>query len=180
MRAFVAVEVAGPGVADSLARFQERFAGKARATDPHNLHFTLIFLGEITERQAEQVGDFLESVSFEPFEVELVGAGAFPGSGTPRVIWIGTDPRGGAELAFLAETVRGGLASLGFRGDRPFAPHVTVLRVRGRIGGVSESLAEYRGTWFGTCIVHEIKFKRSVLTPSGPVYSDLRVVGARE
>ena len=177
MRAFVAVEVSDPGIRDAIAEFQDGFPVRAKAIGPDSLHFTLIFLGEISESQNRQVQDSLGTIAFEPFEIKLAGVGAFPNTRSPRIIWIGTDPIGGRRLTSLAGAVCDRLLPLNFRNDRPFVPHVTVFRVRNRVD-VSEDLAGYGDAGFGACIISKIKLKQSVLTPQGPRYSDLQVISA--
>jgi len=62
------------------------------------------------------------------FEVVLTGAGAFPSTIRPRVLWVGVG-RGAAELGGLAERLAATLADLGWEPEaRPFRPHLTVAR----------------------------------------------------
>jgi len=69
---------------------------------------------------------------------------------------------------------------LGFRNDKPFKPHATIFRVKNKIGNISNELKEYELHTFGIQKVYEIKFKKSVLTSDGPIYSDLQVVKAKQ
>lgn len=175
MRTFVAVDVTGTAL-KAVAEFQSGFT--ARPVSSQNLHFTLMFLGKVAKPQLPQVQDALRSVSFDAFEVELAGAGAFPNAHRPRVIWVGSSGSGGRKLASLAEDVRGRLSPLGFDAGGPFRPHVTVLRAGSETGDVGGHLNRYRDVVFGTCIVSTVRLKRSELTPNGPIYSDLCVVEA--
>ena len=118
----------------------------------------------------------LASIRFESFDLALEGAGAFPNVRSPRVIWIGTDPAGGQKLVSLAGTVRGVIPKSIQTEKRPLTPHVTALRVKGRIPGAKEILNRYERNRFGSYTVQEIKLKKSVLSPAGPTYSDILVV----
>lgn len=177
MRAFIGVEVSDPAVREAIATFQGEFPPQARRVAPDSLHFTLAFLGEITEEQCRQTKAALGAIPFEPFRVRLEGAGAFPRARRPRVVWVGADGESGRRLSALAETVRGvlppGVSPLG----RPFAPHVTILRVRGSPPDLSGILGGRGGFLFGSFEASAVRLKRSVLTPRGPVYSDMLVVG---
>ena len=179
MRAFVAVEVSDVGVVESISRFQSQAGVGARPVGPDSLHFTLQFLGEIPAGAAEKVRQALGGVEFSSFAVDFRGVGAFPRPGRARVIWIGTGRDGGRELVALAEKVGAALAPLGFSSDRPFRPHVTVLRMR-QAEDVGRRLEEYGSAEFGRQQVTGIKFKQSVLTPEGPAYSDLGEVVAAQ
>ena len=169
MRVFVAVDVIDGHARERLASFQRGMDGAGKAVEPHNLHFTLQFLGEISKGAADAAADALQSVKFGAFDVQLRGAGTF--GRPPRVVWAGTDPDGGRKLARLADAVGEALG-----GDRkPFKPHLTVLRVkRGRRVDVSG----YADRAWGTQRVNAIKLKRSVLARTGPTYTDIAEVAA--
>ena len=70
------------------------------------------------------------------------------------------------------------LKPLGFTSDKPFKPHLTVFRIKKKIGDITEELKEKKILDFGTQSVTGIKLKKSELTPSGPNYSDLLEVKA--
>ena len=93
----------------------------------------------------------------------------------PRVIWVGLD-QGGENLVQLAKIVEEKLAPLGFKSDKPFKPHATIFRIKNKTGDITDQLAKYSGVKFGNQRVSSIKFKQSVLTPSGPIYSDIGVI----
>ena len=91
-------------------------------------------------------------------------------------MWIGTDEVGGNQLINLAKKVEEKLLPLGFRSDKPFKPHVTIFRIKNRIGDISDELAKLNSSSLGNQKISEIKFKKSVLTSDGPIYSDLHIV----
>ena len=49
MRTFVAIEISNKEVLDAIEKFQSQINIKAKAVEPRNLHFTLQFLGEISD-----------------------------------------------------------------------------------------------------------------------------------
>ena len=68
---------------------------------------------------------------------------------------------------------------IGFDSLKKFKPHLTVFRVKKRIGDVSSIMKDFETTNFGAEIVSKIKLKKGVLSPKGPEYSDLLEVNAK-
>ena len=176
MRAFVAVEISNIEVIDSISKFQSEINIPAKPVEPQNLHFTLQFLGEISEEISEKIKAALNSIKFSSFEVNFSGIGAFPKLKFPRVIWVGTDETGGSALVDLAKKVENVLSPLGFIPDKSFKPHITIFRIKRKIGDISQKLTKFENHEFGSQEISNIKLKQSVLTPQGPVYSDLEEV----
>jgi len=109
------------------------------------------------------------------FNVRATGAGAFPDSKQPRVLWAGVSEETGALVALKAEIDRA-LAPLGFvPEDRSFHPHLTLGRVNRldarELTAVSGWLRELETTPFGSWQADCIYLMESVLTPLGARYS---------
>lgn len=179
MRTFVAVEICNEDLLSSIAKLQSDLAIKARPVSKQNMHFTLLFLGEIAEDVAEKVKKSLSTISFKPIQVSFTHLGAFPDPKYPRVIWIGVDEKGGTELVKLAAQVEQKLGPLGFKPDKPFKPHLTIFRIKERQDDLAEKITRHGKVNLGTDLISELKFKQSVLTSNGPIYSDLLVVRAQ-
>lgn len=179
MRTFVAVDINEPRLVSSLQTVQQELKINAKPVDVQNLHFTLMFLGEVSDVVSLQVLEQLRTVSFSPFELNFVGLGAFPKPKFARVIWVGLDEAGQKNLKKLAEIIQAKLAPLGFMPDKPFEAHATIFRIKNHIGDLTEKLAKFSTTKFGTQLVTQFKFKQSILTPAGPVYSDIGVIKSR-
>jgi len=180
MRTFVAVEITNQDILNSITNIQSELKIKAKPVSIKNIHFTMQFIGEVSDESSQKIQDELKSIEFEPFEVSIIGIGAFPKSGFPRVIWVGTDEKGGKKLSELALEISRKLSNLGFKNDKPFKPHVTIFRVKNKIENISNELKKYESYSFGIQKVVDIKFKKSVLTSDGPIYSDLQVVKAKQ
>lgn len=178
MRTFVAVEIINENILNSIKKIQTELRIDAKPVKVENIHFTLMFLGEISESVNEKIQTCLDLIKFESFEIKFEGVGAFPKPKLPRVIWIGTDRQSGEKLKELAKKVEEVLLPLGFKSDKPFKPHVTIFRIKNKVRDVSEELAKYQNKEFGSQNVKEIKLKKSILTPNGPNYSDLKVIEA--
>ena len=179
MRTFVAIEVSDQNVLNSISHVQSELSIKAKPVELHNMHFTVQFLGEISEEMTRKISDALNSLEFTPFLISFVGIGVFPKPSFPRVIWIGTND-GVNELEKLAEMIRTKLSQLGFRPDKKFKPHVTIFRVKNKIEGISDKLEKFSSYSFGKQMIYEIKLKKSELTPDGPIYTDLLVVKGKK
>ncbi len=135
MRLFVAV-VPPIEVVEDLSEFVEprrehpdediRWAG-----DDH-WHITLAFLGEVPDWKTDELGERLERAAKrqKPFELQLTGAGAFPGVADARVLYAGV--RDDSEsLKHLAMTTRAAANRAGVVVEgRKFTPHVTLARLR--------------------------------------------------
>ena len=135
MRAFVAVFPPAE-IQEALASAARGLpvVGKVRFTPPANVHLTLKFLGDVSEDDLGRVAEALEPVreKHEPFEASISGFGAFPSPRKARVLWAGIG-EGSDRLRTLAEDVEQFLEPLGFeRENRPYVPHLTLGRARGR------------------------------------------------
>ena len=180
MRTFVAIEVDDKSILQKIRSVQESTSFKASPIRIDQIHFTLQFLGEIDEELCEKVKDMLRTITFSQFDLSLKGIGGFPNLKNPRVIWIGVDKKGAEKLIELSKEIEMKLTPLGFEKDKKFKPHLTVLRVKHKVGDISLQMKEYEAIEFGTQVISKIKLKRSVLSPKGPEYSDLLVVNENE
>ena len=180
MRVFVAVEISNPEILKNIQKFQDTLKINAKRARIDQIHFTLQFLGEIDEEKCEQVKNILKNLEFKPFGLSLQGVGAFPNFRNPRVIWIGCDKSGADNLSIITREIGTSLAVLGFENDKKFKPHLTVFRIKKKIGDVSSDMNRVGETKFGTQIISKIKLKKSVLSPIGPEYSDLLEVNGNE
>lgn len=174
MRSFIAVDLQKdliPKVVDVQSQITE---GKIKFVEPENLHFTLKFLGEITEEKAHTVITKLKEIctAFTPFSVLLKGAGAFPSVNYMKVIWIGVESE---EFYTLSTLVDSGMAKLGFRQERNITPHLTVGRVKapGNKTRLKEQVQALQDVDIGEMTVASVKLKKSELTRKGPIYTDI-------
>jgi len=179
MRMFVAIEVSSKDVLNSIHKIQTELNIKAKSVELHNMHFTVRFLGEVSEEMIGKISDALNSIEFSAFSITFAGIGVFPKPNSPRVIWIGVTD-GINELEKLAEMIRSKLSDIGFSPDKKFKPHVTIFRVKNKIEDLSSKLEKFSSCSFGKQLISEIKLKKSELTPNGPIYTDLLVVKGKQ
>ncbi|MDR3570207.1 MAG: RNA 2',3'-cyclic phosphodiesterase [Syntrophobacteraceae bacterium] len=141
------------------------------------IHLTLKFLGNIAPQLIEQIKPALMRAACQtgPLRIEPAGCGAFPDSKAPRVIWVGLGGQTGP-LAELARRVENELIPLGCKPEeRPFRPHLTVGRVKGRLKlhSLQELLVSHAGFAAEPFDAAEIVLYKSELRPDGARYSPL-------
>jgi RNA 2',3'-cyclic 3'-phosphodiesterase len=173
VRAFVAV-FPPPEVRETLARAARRLPvdGEVRWVRPANVHLTLKFLGDVAEADLSRVAEVLEAIRerHEPFEVALCGFGAFPSGRRARILWASIG-EGSEHLRALARDVELSLEPLGFeRETRPYTPHLTLGRARGRPVSLDAAGASEPGPHFW---VRSMELMKSVLGGAGADYSTL-------
>jgi 2'-5' RNA ligase len=183
-RTFIAVEL-GDEARAHLAREVARLGRalpRVRWADPADLHLTLAFLGELDdERLAAAVEATAEAARpAVPFALATGGLGTFGPPHAPRVIWAGL--RGDlARLGALHEALAAALAARGFpREQRPFAPHLTLARLRdplgvAELGRLAALLQESgrRGAAGARISVRELSVMKSELRREGARYTRL-------
>lgn len=172
MRAFAAV-FPPPEVREALYRAALDLPASAgfRLTSPEKIHLTLKFLGEVTDDGLGLAAQALEQAreGHGPFEVATSGFGVFPSERKARVLWAGID-EGSEHLRDLAGDVEAALEAAGFgREARPYVPHLTLGRARGRpvefTAGVSTPALRFT--------VSGLDLVRSAPGEAGVVYSVL-------
>jgi 2'-5' RNA ligase len=137
VRSFLAVtpdDAARAGLAALLADVERLAAGESSAlrwSRAANIHLTLHFLGDVdTAREASLRAQLVEPVAIPPFDVTLGEIGTFPPSRPPKVLWVALDEGRDEMVAVHRELGRRLRAAAFAPEDRPFAPHLTLARVR--------------------------------------------------
>ena len=175
MRTFVAIEVSDKDILNSIHKIQTELNIKAKPVELSNMHFTVQFLGEVSEEMIGKISGALNSIEFSAFSITFTSIGVFPKPNSPRVIWIGVTD-GINKLEKLAEMIRSKLSDIGFSPDKKFKPHVTIFRVKNKIEDLPSKLEKFSSCSFGKQLVSEIKLKKSELSNQGSIYTDLLVV----
>jgi RNA 2',3'-cyclic 3'-phosphodiesterase len=163
------------------ARLETRLAEvapdfRARWIPDSNLHITVWFFGEIADDAASVLIEQLRApLPIASFELAIRGCGAFPRSGPPRVLWIGTAEGTAAMVGAYAALARR-LDTLGYLPEaREYSPHLTMARVKdpGRAArAVRQALADDPADC-GRTVVGALTLFRSRLSPRGAVYEPL-------
>jgi 2'-5' RNA ligase len=177
IRSFIAIDLSAP-VRAALQRLRDQFAQlkcEVRWVRVEGVHVTLKFLGGVEPDRLEQIRATLAAaVADQPaLQMRARGLGAFPNLRRPRVLWVGLEGEGLAELATCVEEA---MSRLDFEPERRgFTPHVTLGRVNGMRGWsrVEELFKAHLSDNFGECIVDAVTIYRSTLRPDGAVYTPL-------
>jgi 2'-5' RNA ligase len=178
VRCFIAVDVEEPTLLDKIAGVQARLeqtGSDIKCVERENVHLTLKFLGDVRPGLIDEVVEAVSSLRVEPFRMSIKGVGVFPNLRRPRVVWVGVTG-GTQELKAAFDSLEPRIVGLGFKPEsRRFSPHITIARVRsGRNRDrLVEAVTGLRDADFGGAEIAHVKLKKSVLTPRGPIYSDL-------
>ena len=181
LRAFIAIELTEEArqhlalLTDSL-RHEVTYG--IRWVDHHGVHLTLKFLGTISVARLDAVIAAMEEAAegAPPFSLSLHSLGAFPGLTAPRVLWAGVQGDL-APLLMVQTRLEVSLAARGFpKETRPFTPHLTLARVRGKLSPtdmqhLAAAMESARAQPKQELRVHRLSLMESTLTAHGAVYT---------
>ncbi len=184
IRTFICVEISNPKLI-SLINAQISELGKIegiRTVKSTQMHLTLKFLGDVSEKRLEHIKNDIQQILFDPFNISLEGIGCFPNTNRIRVVWIGIS-EGKEALKKLASLVEQVMVQIGFpKEKRQFSPHLTLGRVKYLKEEGKELLIKKieksKGSHFGSQSIDRFILKKSTLTPKGAIYDDLLVVSS--
>lgn len=179
VRSFIAIDLP-----PAVQRQIEALAAELKKSDAavgwvrsEGIHLTLKFLGSVSVDLIEQIKPVLAEIASEtdPIHMEAAGCGAFPNVKAPRVVWVGL--RGQSQpLAELQKRVESAMADFGFKPeDRPFRPHLTLGRVKGRqrLQFLQQALLAHQEFAAEPFDVTELVLYKSELRPDGARYTPL-------
>lgn len=174
VRAFVAVVPPPEALAPVVRAVEGVRSGLAASwVPPERLHLTLVFLGEVADPlpYGEALAEAVAGTA--PFTLRIGGGGAFPRANRARVLWAGVEGDVDA-LTRLARLARRTAKASRIDVERkPYVPHVTVARLRGRPADVTGAVAALDAVESALWPVGEVVLMRSELGPA-PEYRVLR------
>ena len=143
--------------------------------EKENLHITCKFLGEINEKQLEELISKLQEKlnKGEKVRISITNFGCFPNFRNPRVLWLGVQGEVDRlqKIWAILEDISKNL-KIGER-EKDYVPHVTLGRVKSPIS-LDKDWIKYSSKEFE--ITHLTVFQ-STLTPSGPIYKSIAKIG---
>ncbi|MFX0022408.1 MAG: RNA 2',3'-cyclic phosphodiesterase [Candidatus Hermodarchaeota archaeon] len=187
IRSFIAIELKDSDTIEKINGFCQRLKQnqpKIKIVEPENLHITMKFLGDIPEPLAPKIYEILqEQINEKLFrgkilKFHLKGVGQF---NKFAVLWIKII----GDIQFLQnvkDTIEECLFNkLKIERDKKikFKPHLTIGRLKkGKINyktfdTLKNLINANKNLEFGEFNINQVKLKKSQLTPSGPIYSDL-------
>lgn len=179
LRAFLAVDLDDdlkPKIYKIIKQFKE-IDTKINYVELDNLHLTLKFFGDIDVEGLDVLEKSIQKVitDFDSFNISLKGCGAFPNKNHIKVIWIGIDED--KLLKDLHDKLDKEFNTLGFDLDKKFSTHLTIGRMKSAKNKdkVKSLINEFGEVSIGEMTVNKISLKKSTLTPSGPIYEDIKI-----
>ena len=175
MRLFVGLDLPVEAVA-SLQQLLDRLRPIARIqwSPPENLHITTKFIGEWPEDRLGELQAALEQIEPRPaIPVHIRKVGFFPNPHAPRIFWCGIEAPG---LEALAAATDRATSALGIPAEtRPFAPHLTLARIKERLNlqPLREAIAALPSLDFGAFEVGRFFLYQSKPQRGGSVYTKL-------
>jgi 2'-5' RNA ligase len=176
-RTFIGVDI-GDAIRASATALQKDLAktgAEVKWVTPETMHVTLLFLGEVDDRELHAVCKAVKEAAAgePPFPLRVSGVGAFPTPRRPKILWAGiTD--GVEPLRRLYAALEGRMLDLGCyrQEERGYTPHLTLGRAKGDADGAALA-AELpkRLAWDGGRVaVDEVLVYSSEMDRTGPVY----------
>lgn len=172
-RGFISIDISENENINRILKELKSVNSSLKLVDAKNLHITLKFLGNTEESDVPKITKIIEKATdgISPFEVSLIGMGAFPSERKIRVIWIGI--KDSSIISIIANRLDEELISLGYeRERREFSPHLTLARAKEIISTnqLREIIAQHRYEDFGRESIRAVRLKKSLLKPEGPTY----------
>ncbi len=187
IRSFIAFDLENKTTIKKIDIFSERikeFQQGVKLVKPENIHLTMKFLGEIKESVASKIYKIIdkeineEFFSDKPIIYNLKGVGNFKNF---SIIWIKIE--GNNELLQQIKNIieEELYKQLKIKKDerQQFNPHITIARLNRKkinyrtFNDFKEEIKQNKNKDFGEFYIKKIKLKKSVLTPKGPIYTDL-------
>lgn len=177
-RTFIGIDIGAAIRASTTALVKElaKTGAAVKWVAPESMHVTLLFLGEVDDRELHAVCKAVQgaAASEPPFSLRVSGVGAFPTTRRPKILWAGIT-EGVEPLQRLNVALEERMLELGCyrKEERGYSPHLTL----GRVKGDSDALAlaaeiPKRLAWEGGRVaVDEVLVFSSELDRAGPVYT---------
>ncbi|HXX42693.1 MAG TPA: RNA 2',3'-cyclic phosphodiesterase [Chthoniobacterales bacterium] len=151
-----------------------------RWTEPEQMHLTLGFFAKAPADADLTFRQKLETINFRAFFLPIIGVGAFPPKGLPKIIWIGVG-RGHPHLFQIHKRVQEAALGAGLEPElHPWHPHITLARCREIDGGsVRRFLKSNADFEAGSIRVDRFHLYSSNLTPAGPIHTQELTIQSR-
>ena len=181
IRSFIAIELPDE-LKSALTRLEARLKSDKQPwvkwVNPHSIHLTLKFLGNIAADRTGEITRAIENAvqGISPFHLEVKELGVFPNLRRVQVVWVGISGEVD-KLSQLQKRIETNLTPLGFTPEtRAFTPHLTLARLRDQASlderqRFGQLIANTKFDTAYTIEVDAISLMRSQLTREGAIYS---------
>lgn len=176
MRAFIAIDIPRDiknRIGGLIKECKAVGNAPVKYVETENMHITVKFLGDIENSILKTLSNELGKISCPAPGLSIFSAGAFPGFDFARIVWVGIKENTDLNSVFLEiEKIS---EKNGFPAEqRGFNPHITVARVKGRVGNEwIGAVKKYEGFEFGSYKPEGFSIYRSDLDQKGPVYTKI-------
>jgi len=186
IRSFIAIELPDE-LKSELTRLEARLKSDKQPwvkwVNPHSIHLTLKFLGNIAVDRTGEITRAIENAvqGISPFHLEVKELGVFPNLRRVQVAWVGISGEVD-KLSQLQKRIETNLTPLGFTPEtRAFTPHLTLARLRDQASlderqRFGQLIANAKFDTAYTIEVDAISLMRSQLTREGAIYSRISLV----
>jgi len=186
IRSFIAIKLPDE-LKSELTRLEARLKSDkhpwVKWVNPHSIHLTLKFLGNIAVDRTGEITRAMENAvqGISPFHLEIKELGVFPNLRRVQVAWVGISGEVD-KLSQLQERIETNLTPLGFAPEtRAFTPHLTLARLRDQAPlderqRFGQLIASTKFEAACTIEVDAISLMRSQLTREGAIYSRISLV----
>ena len=178
MRSFIAIELPEEIRKKIFQEFQKLKSLdliRGKFVEEENLHLTMKFLDEQSDKKIKEIEKKLKEIKFESFECEVGYVGVFPlkEKGNTRIIWVKLISDKFKELNKLIEDQ---LIEIGIpKEEKEFKSHVTAVRVyvvkNKKVLPVKLREMKIETNKFE---IKNFSLMKSELTPSGPIYEKIK------
>lgn len=164
MRLFLAIKIPDQ-IQDKISSLYIQEEQGIRWTPAHQLHLTLIFIGDQPQEKIDEISEAIAEIEFNTMPINLSKTGFFKSG----IYWIGVEETNA--LMNLQKKLYRAIANLGIHiENRRFKPHITIARDRGISAPLAQSI-ERKGLGFAASFTaSSFELMSSYLKPNGPEY----------
>lgn len=165
MRLFLAIKIPNELKEKISQKYLEKIPNELKTVKKENLHITMLFLGEKTEKEFEEIRKNFQKIEFTEFKASVSGIGYF----SSKVFWVGIG-KGSNELGALSSII-----SKIQKPDKKFHAHITIARNKRMDEKEFFKLAEKLGEekLEENFNVNSIILMKSTLTDEGVLYEEV-------
>jgi 2'-5' RNA ligase len=170
MRLFIGIGLPPPisgflsQAAHTLIAPEVKLRARITWTRPENMHVTISFLGQVEPSRLDDIQQSLATIRAAPLHLQLNGFGSFANAG---ILYAQVKPS--TRLLGFAEQVFESMQACGFpREQRPYTPHITLARSKGRFRVLSRKVDD--SVFRQAFEAHEFRLYESFTSPQGSYY----------
>lgn len=147
-----------------------------KPVEQENLHFTLVFFGEVDNSILDKIVAKISEIEFRSFEIRYGIIGAFPSDNRVKVVWIGVDEKTKEAFNQLYRLIISKLTDLDLKLEKEIIPHMTLFRTKVTLSLKFQDIESYSSI---SDKIDTVSLKKSITTPQGPIYENIITVNGK-